>query len=256
MIGIYKIENLINHKCYIGQSINIQARWNKEKKVAFNKNAKEYEYPISRAFRKYGIENFSFEIIEECNRSKLNEREKYWISFYNSFFSGYNQTLGGDNSGPNTTKEKIIGVFNDLKTTNLYHKEIAEKWNISQEMVQGINTGRYWYIDSEDYPLQKLHKKYSNWGIEKKVWYCQKCNKEISKGAIYCKNCWDIENRKVKNRPSREELKFLIRTTPFLQIGKKFNVSDNTIRKWCKRENLPSTVKEIKTFSDEEWLKI
>ena len=63
-------------------------------------------------------------------------------------------------------------IFNDLKTTDMYHREIAEKWNISQEMVQGINTGRYWHIDSEDYPLQKMHKGYSRKGIGIKKWYC------------------------------------------------------------------------------------
>ena len=52
---------------------------------------------------------------------------------------------------------------------------------------------------------------------------------------------------------SREELKKLIRTTSFTQIGKQFNVSDNAIRKWCIKYNLPKTVKEIKSYSDEEW---
>ena len=54
-------------------------------------------------------------------------------------------------------------------------------------------------------------------------------------------------------RVSREELKTLIRTLPFLQIGEKFNVSDNTIRKWCDKYNLPRKASEIKKYSDEEW---
>lgn len=52
---------------------------------------------------------------------------------------------------------------------------------------------------------------------------------------------------------SREELKKLIRTTPFVQIGKQFNVSDNAIRKWCDKYNLPRKVSDIKKYSDEEW---
>ena len=59
-------------------------------------------------------------------------------------------------------------------------------------------------------------------------------------------------NRKVE-RCSREELKNLIRTTSFVQIGKKFGISDNAIRKWCVYYNLPSKVKDIKAISDKDW---
>jgi hypothetical protein len=48
--------------------------------------------------RKYGINNFSFEILELCPRIKLNERERYWVKFYDSYYNGYNQTEGGDNA--------------------------------------------------------------------------------------------------------------------------------------------------------------
>lgn len=73
--GIYRIKNLINEKSYVGQSTNIEKRWNKEKTSAFNKNYASYDYPLSRAFRKYGIENFSFEVIEECSKEELDEKE-------------------------------------------------------------------------------------------------------------------------------------------------------------------------------------
>ena len=55
---------------------------------------------------------------------------------------------------------------------------------------------------------------------------------------------------------TRDELKDLIRSTPFTQIGIKFGVSDNAIRKWCDKFNLPRKVSEIKQYSDEEWSKI
>ena len=66
MIGIYKITNKINGKCYIGQSINIKQRWKGHRKDAFWLNGPDYQYPLYKAIRKYGIENFSFEVIEEC----------------------------------------------------------------------------------------------------------------------------------------------------------------------------------------------
>ena len=110
MVGIYKITNLINGQSYIGQSINIEKRWAQERQSAFNTNYKSYNYPISRAFRKYGLDNFQFEVLEECLQSQLNEREKDWIIQYDTFYNGYNQTLGGD-SHIIAPKETILGIF-------------------------------------------------------------------------------------------------------------------------------------------------
>ena len=56
--GIYKITNLLNGKCYIGQSINIQKRWTNHKTSYKNPNKDCYNYPLYKAFRKYGLENF------------------------------------------------------------------------------------------------------------------------------------------------------------------------------------------------------
>ena len=58
----------------------------------------------------------------------------------------------------------------------------------------------------------------------------------------------------LKNKPvSRDELKNLIRTTSFVDIGKRYNCSDNAIRKWCDKFNLPRTKKEINSYSEDEW---
>ena len=259
MIGIYKIENLINHHCYIGQSVDIESRWKDECNDAFNPNSGAYDYPLSRAFRKYGIKNFSFEVLEECNRSELNTQERYWIKYYNSFFNGYNQTLGGD-STIQTKKDYIIGIIHDLETTDLYHKEIAEKWKVSTETVQGINTGRYWYQDNKEYPLQKKHKK-NSYHInpitkerEETKHYCQKCGKEIaSSKAIHCMECARILSRKVE-RPSAEELFNYLKSIKgnFLEASRHFGVSDNAIRKWCKKYNIPCCSSDYKNKKEIE----
>lgn len=91
---------------------------------------------------------------------------------------------------------------------------------------------------------------------KKTIYYCKDCGKEISRGAIRCEACNRKIKRVVQDRPSREELKQLIRTTPFVKIGEKFGVSDNSIRKWCISENLPSKVSKIKQYTNEEWDKI
>lgn len=87
--------------------------------------------------------------------------------------------------------------------------------------------------------------------------YCIDCGKEITLRSTRCQSCASkMQVRKVEERPTREELKFLIRTTPFTQLGKKYEVSDNAIRKWCDSYNLPRTKKEINSYSDIEWEKI
>lgn len=73
--GIYKITNLINNHSYIGLSSNIEKRIKDHIAHAYCK--KEWNKPLYCAFRKYGIENFKWEILEECSYDKLKEREIY-----------------------------------------------------------------------------------------------------------------------------------------------------------------------------------
>lgn len=93
MIGIYKYQNKLNGKVYIGQSIDIIRRY--EQHIYDAKNRPERGTGIDLAIRKYGIENFDFSILEECPTDLLDEKERYWISFYNSYNNGYNRTPGG-----------------------------------------------------------------------------------------------------------------------------------------------------------------
>ena len=72
MIGIYKITNKINGNAYIGQSVNIQLRFDSHRQRYLQENGKEYDKVLYRAMRKYGLENFSFEIVEECGENFLN----------------------------------------------------------------------------------------------------------------------------------------------------------------------------------------
>lgn len=88
----------------------------------------------------------------------------------------------------------------------------------------------------------------------KSSYECPICGLKKDSHAKLCKSCYDkYRNRKVIDRPSREELKQKIRTSSFLQIGKEYGVSDNAVRKWCKYYNLPFKAKEIKKYTDEEW---
>lgn len=88
---------------------------------------------------------------------------------------------------------------------------------------------------------------------QKQFNYCKTCGKIISNKATYCEEHGKISKRKVKERPSREELKNLIRNISFTEIGKKYEVSDNTIRKWCSTYDLPSKKTEINKYTNKEW---
>ena len=96
--GIYCIENKVNGKKYVGKSIDIQHRW-KEHKMQLN-NGNHVNSYLQHSWDKYGSDSFEFSILEECSDGDLNEREKYWIEFYDSFNNGFNLTCGGD--GGNT----------------------------------------------------------------------------------------------------------------------------------------------------------
>lgn len=75
MIGIYKITNTINGKIYIGQSVNIEERFAEHKLTPFRQNRSTYQYPLYTDMRQYGVNSFSFEILEECKKEELNQKE-------------------------------------------------------------------------------------------------------------------------------------------------------------------------------------
>lgn len=104
MIGIYKFTNKINQKVYIGQSVNIERRVIAHRTSAYNPHTGDYNSKFHQAIRKYGFDNFDFEVLinlkpEKNNKQILNQLEIYFIEKYDSFKNGYNATLGGDGVG-------------------------------------------------------------------------------------------------------------------------------------------------------------
>lgn len=103
---VYLIRNRLDGKVYVGQSGNPSLRRTRHFYLA-RKGSPQYLY---RAIRDHGEENFVFEIIEECADDLINERERFWVSFYDSFNpkKGYNLTSGGDHyEHSESTKQKI-----------------------------------------------------------------------------------------------------------------------------------------------------
>lgn len=91
--GIYKITNLENGQAYIGQSVDIRERFRQHIKSSLTSGPTTNK--LYQQMKKYGPENFTFEILEIVDRGKLNERETYWIDFYKTKEYGLNGTRGG-----------------------------------------------------------------------------------------------------------------------------------------------------------------
>lgn len=102
--GIYRILNKINGKCYVGQSENIAKRWFHHRWELQRK--KHINVYLQNAWDKYGEENFEFQVLELCPIEQLDEREIYWISFYDSKYDGYNFLAGGCGTRDRTYSEE------------------------------------------------------------------------------------------------------------------------------------------------------
>ena len=302
--GIYKIINQIDGKVYIGQSVSIYKRWKEHRSVAYLEHDEHYNTYLYYAIRKYGLENFSFEIIEKCTPEELNEREMYWIEYYDSFNreKGYNLTKGGD--GRLYDYDEIFQLWNQglkckeieerlhcddgvvtlaLRLNGVSKEETMSKRVVSQEIVAlsedrvplKIFHGRREiskYLTGNEYTLDVSRALKNGWRAEGYYWEFLNENnipkKELSKEEFLSyqgkvnrqyteeqKEEMSIQRRKVE-RPCREDLKGLIRNKSFSEIGRLYNVSDNAIRKWCKRYNLPTRKMDINAISDEDWTKI
>ena len=227
MIGIYKIENKVNGKVYVGQSIDINARW-KNHITLLNKGNHHNDY-LQKSWNKYGENNFEFSIIEECLPEDRFKREKYWIDYYNTYEDGYNETRGGEgldgapkakgDNHPNSliseaTAKKIIS---ELATTRLPFSEIAKKYSCSVDIVKDINGG-------------KTHTYLHNYGTNIREKNSIKRNSSFEKLSI--EEVYQIIH--------------LLETTSlnYTQIGKMFSVSQQTIS----RINNCQTWKELHSY--------
>lgn len=155
---IYKITNSINNKIYIGQSKNPIRRY----KEHILESKKENAIGLHAAIKKYGKDAFNIEIIEGPIEN-YNEREKYWIKYYNSYLDGYNLTEGGEEppvlKGQENCLTKfsdsiIIEIQKDLLFSNMSYQDISNKYNISIGYIQKINNGEARKNEKLKYPLR------------------------------------------------------------------------------------------------------
>lgn len=208
---IYKITNKINGKSYIGQTTNYQRRFREHRNKGYGEEPSKLLY---KAFDKYGIDNFDFEVIEDLTEN-YNEREKYWIQYYNTLTpNGYNIEPGGEepplNIGENSpyaehTAQQIKEIKELLKNTDISFEELAQKYNYSVSSILKINNGKIWFNQNDIYPLRvdKRNKKYYSERallIIDDLLNTKLTQKEISKKYGVSRSCVTMINNGVNNK--------------------------------------------------------
>lgn len=152
MIGIYKITKKENGKSYIGQSNDIERR--------FKEHQYKTDIPIELAIQKYGVDAFEYKIIEECSLDELDEKEKYWIAYYNTYKGfGYNCNEGGGNSrcennGRTKLTNEEVSYIRECYDLHMRRREVYKKFKdkISFGAFASIWDGSTWKeIKSEVY---------------------------------------------------------------------------------------------------------
>ena len=91
--GIYKVSNILTNEVYVGKSVNVATRWTNHTKSAFGLEGVA-DSQFQRALKKYGVQNFTWELLEEVPKDQLSSREKYYIDFYDTTHYGYNMRNG------------------------------------------------------------------------------------------------------------------------------------------------------------------
>ena len=144
MIGIYKITNKINGDAYIGQSVEVEDRLNDHKKP-YNWNREENKR-LYQAFISFGLNNFTFEIIEECKINQLNEREQYWINFYDTYPNQYNMTPGGQfNAGECHPSHKLTEIdVIDIRTRYSQKERKNEVYSLYKDRIGESGFSKIW----------------------------------------------------------------------------------------------------------------
>lgn len=215
---IYCYTNILNGKKYVGQTINPEQRKQAHKSEAFNEKAPQYNSPFHRAIRKYGLENFNYEILAEVeNPKELDDLEIYYIKFFNTqIHNGYNIKPGGEGGSypcSPEAKEKLMwnhGMLSEEEVIFL-RKAYAEKKSPSK-------------IYNELYKDKMHYNSFLN------IWTGQRYKTVMPEVFTQKKRHTKLTEEIVKNiRLDRE-----INKISYDLLAKKYNISKSTIADICK----------------------
>lgn len=174
--GIYRITNLINGREYIGQSVNIETRWKTHISTSKNKKRKYHNYPLYKAMRKYGLENFKFEILELVpDKSVLLKKEQYHYELSNH---EYNQQYPESFVSKKTRAVyqidkktlEVIQEFESITKASLSLNGTESSTNLISFVCKRkkYSTGGYFWCYKEDYTKDWKPIEYT-WGTSIKI---------------------------------------------------------------------------------------
>ena len=146
-----------NHIVYIGQTVNLKNRHYRHMKIdPWDATLIEYNYPLSRGIRKYGVNAYELMILEDNIPFKqLDIKEKFYIEKYDTYYHGYNQTIGGTNRVMPTYEENIINkVIELLQDYSIKFEDISKETGLSLTHIYNINSGERRRRDNLIYPIR------------------------------------------------------------------------------------------------------
>lgn len=165
--SIYKIQNIVNQKVYIGQTLDRpETRWHRH--LSEINNYMNF-YPLYADMRNFGIINFSFQVVEtNIPIDLLDAKEIYYISHYKSFYldGGYNLTRGGQCSkSSKLTELQVLSIINRIRNGEDF-KQLSLEFNVSYSTISDINCGDTWHFEIFDYPIRKQSNPKRNYSLE------------------------------------------------------------------------------------------
>ena len=225
MYYIYKIENLINNKKYIGLTNNIVRRRNRHfTDLKCNRHDNSF---LQKEVNIYGLENFSFEKIYEGDISseEIGEKEKYYIKYYDSYYNGYNQNEGGNfgpsNGGSHFTKSDIFTICSALEFSSRPGAILASIFNTTTATISRIKKKENHCHIIEEYENLPLEKRKDIFKI-----FCDSVNfQEIKSHQTIIKSKRKLSQEQVFMIYANEEYQII----PKKYFCKMYNIASNTI---------------------------
>ena len=237
--GIYIIKNNINDKVYIGQSVDIACRWRAHCYSATKERQDSYTQ-IHSVMRQYGVENFWYEVLEECEYQELDEKEIYYIKKYNSYLNGYNMNEGGkssigENNGRHILNESQVIEIRLAYNNHIPFRKVYEKFknDISKRGLQKV-----WQFETWRYILPEVYTE------DNILWHATKSKGHHQTGSNIDRACTKEEIDRIRKLYS--EIK------SYKKVGEIVGRAPTTVRKYClfqeaKKPHFSISVKNIET---------
>ena len=226
---IYMIQNKINGKKYIGQTIqkDIKDRWNSHK----NLKHKTVGQILFNSYKKYGINNFSYKLICICFDEDTNEYEKEYIKKYNTLHpNGFNLLEGGNNRKhhdytKNLLSEKMMGD----KNPNFGKKLTPEQIKRMSEKIKGKNNSSYGKKFTSEEKQKRLDKYIENPEIKDKI------SKSLKNYHLNNINKIKINSKRVEQYDLNDNLINIFHSIS--EASREINISHSVISRACNKEN-------------------